>query len=300
MNAAALPRNGCLKLLLAANADPTMKMHRYGGTALRFAATKPDATVENIQSLVAAGADPNVRDSWGRTPLAMASQQDNHLAVACLLDMGSEINALKHNGDSPLRATLFFPSDTALQILLNRGASYDRLDSVGDTILHNAATSGTLRTLLVLRAPKLIGVDPDASNPRGETAMQIAHNRTNKPPGFAEALEELLRDIRARNTAHEEGRPSGFTRTPGEVLKLCLFLLTSLISGSFWMEPVFWIWLSRTFDSMYSWLQEGRLRTLRNLQYPSLRESKWFFIGLAWAIGILCGLLFGSGPISKV
>jgi ankyrin repeat protein len=71
-----------VRALLAAGADPNLADDRGGGyTPLAWATQNND--VETAQTLLDAGADPNLR-VYGRTPLAMAEDLDRP-AVARLL-----------------------------------------------------------------------------------------------------------------------------------------------------------------------------------------------------------------------
>ena len=58
-------------------------------------------------------------------------------------------------------------------------------------------------------AAGLHGIDPDAIDHKGKTALQIAHEREGTPDGFVELFESLLADFRARNTSLEDPAHGG-------------------------------------------------------------------------------------------
>ena len=177
-----------------------------GETALHSAAGSPGVTTLNLKRMVAAGGNPNVQNRRGTTPLAFAAVRDNHVAAACLLDLGADINSGDHHGYSAFGVALRFRSSNTLQLLLDRGADYQGRDSLGNSALHAAAVFGDVRVLGVLRGARLRGIDPDVRNGQGKTASHLARVRTDQSAAFVEKLEELLADVHARNAACEQDR----------------------------------------------------------------------------------------------
>lgn len=72
---------------------------RFGNTALdaAVAANSPDV----VRILLAAGADPNVRDSADYTPLHKAAQHGNLAIVRMLLEHGADASAGRKGGGTP-------------------------------------------------------------------------------------------------------------------------------------------------------------------------------------------------------
>ena len=288
----------CAEVMLAVKTDPSWNV--IGGeTPLHSAASTPSATAKNIKRMVAAGGDPNLRDKGGNTPLAYAAVRDNCIAVACLLDLGADVNYL---GDTTLFTALQFRSNDTLQLLLARGADYSRHDSLGNSVVHAAAAFGDVRTLEVLLRADLQGVDPDASDRQGKTASKLARARTDQAAGFVEKVEELLADIRARNMAmmayrddieniKDEVKASSIR--PIYTLYQAIVLPIALFSGTIWMEPLLWPWLDQAAHSIHQRIRCNRFYSILESPETRLQRSRWMYISFGWAVGILCGLLLG-------
>jgi ankyrin repeat protein len=84
-----------------ANARCTCPNYFDGGwTALGLAARKSDTDM--VTRLIAAGADVNVRNAKGETPLMLATGRPNIEAVRALLVAGADVNAKAKNGHTAL------------------------------------------------------------------------------------------------------------------------------------------------------------------------------------------------------
>ena len=91
----------------------------------RREADAPDEDVAIVKLLVAAGADPNLRDKQGRTVLHHASGE---AMVSALVVSGAAIEEKDKDGDTPLLAT--YSEDTAV-VLLKAGADPQARDKQG-------------------------------------------------------------------------------------------------------------------------------------------------------------------------
>ena len=101
--------------------------------------------------------------------------------------------------------SLFLNSDDAPKLLLEAGAAYTKEVSYGDPILHDVAIYGGLRTIEVVRAAKLPGIDINATNKKGKTALQSVQQREEKPDGFVEAFQIMLDTIRDQRFEADPG-----------------------------------------------------------------------------------------------
>ena len=296
----ALRRNNvsCIEGLLALKSTPAWNV-MGGETAIHSAAGSPGVTTLNLKRMVAAGGDPNVQNRRGTTPLAFTTVHDNHVAAACLLDLGADVNSRDHHGYSALGVALRFRSSNTLQLLLYRGADYQGCDSLGNSALHAAAAFGDVRILGVLRRARLRGIDPDARDRQGKTASQLAQARTDQSAAFVEKLEELLADIRARNAACEQDGEQvqnvfdtskvGFKETFYQALMLAV----ATFSGTVWMEPLLWPRLGHVFYTLHQRVRSSHFYHIFESQGTMLQQSRWIHISLGWTIGILCGLVLG-------
>ncbi|KAL9121160.1 MAG: hypothetical protein Q9187_002285 [Circinaria calcarea] len=197
----------CTKLLLKAGADPHHVNDR-NFNALHYAAENQNGR-EMIECLVEAGVDVNKRTIWGCTPLSHAAFQDSTISAEALLDYGADLNVLDCERDTPLTDFIRNHADNTTELLLHRGATYLKSNVYGNTILHQAARSGGSRTLSILQAAELKSIDPDATNNKGKTAIQIAREREVKPHGFIAQFQNLLAGIRERNASQEASSTDG-------------------------------------------------------------------------------------------
>ena len=293
----------CVKLLLGAKASFNIT-NRSGQNWMHKAAITSEIERGAVEFMLAVGVDPTVRNQYGSTPLAHTTRWDNSAMATALLNAGADIDSQDNDGDSPLHEALFSHADRTTSLLLRWGARYDRPDSKGDPIIHIAAAYGGIQTLEILLAAKIKGVDPDGLNRQGKTALLIAQNRTDKPSGFVEKLEELLADIRVRNTAYEHDGHKDAAESlgirPFDLAKQALKLSLGFLSGSIWVEPFLWIWLDQANESTHWRLQYCQFDATLKAQRARLQQSKWLSVGLAWTIGILCGLLLGLLLPSKL
>ena len=201
----------CTKLLLAANAN-VEHINAASSSILHHAAERAECK-DFIWLLVAAGANINMRNMIGSSPLAGTCYQDNLIAATTLLDLGADIDSQDFEGDTPLLDAVFQHADRVTQLLLQRGACYTLIASNGDSILHLAAKSGGTRTLNILIAAELKGIDPYAQNRDGKTATRVAQERSAMPPDFLPKIYELVMGIDTRNLRLAQ-MPKQDTRPP--------------------------------------------------------------------------------------
>ena len=206
MNASKSGSTECLKLLLAAGADPLL-ITNDGWNALHYSASYQDQA-ENIKVLLSAGTNVHGRTVDGTPPLVQAVMKNHAIAVTALLDYGANVDLLDNEGDSALHESIHNHADNITQLLLSRGATYTLWDSNGDSVLHLAAKCGGNRTVEIMIAAGLHGVDPDALNRERKFALQLARERERTEEGFVEKFEELLEDIRARNATLKNEDPT--------------------------------------------------------------------------------------------
>lgn len=90
------------------------------------------------KELLANGADPNIPDLQGKTPLHHAAVCFWEEPVENLLQAGANIHSADHEGSTPLHIACTTPSDHVMRLLL-QGADHTLRDSEGATPLHRAA-----------------------------------------------------------------------------------------------------------------------------------------------------------------
>ena len=102
-----------------------------GGTVLFQFVARNETKI--VQDLLTRGADPNLADKEGDTPLHIAAQLGNLDIVKMLLDKGVNPNAKSKLGGTPLMWTGVFGHQEVAQALLDKGADPKLKDNTGMT-----------------------------------------------------------------------------------------------------------------------------------------------------------------------
>jgi ankyrin repeat protein len=151
----------------------------YGQTALLLVCKSNMRTGGIVQAIVdkllAAGANPNVADSRGITPLMVAASKPHTVVVRRLLESGADVNAHDLKGRTAIMRAARTASTETLDQLLAYGANVDATTKSGRTALMLAAESGRAEAAQVLLAA---GVNADAKDEKGNTALMFAAAKT--------------------------------------------------------------------------------------------------------------------------
>lgn len=102
-----------------------------GETALHIVTARRD--VLWIRFLTQRGANPNIRDKKGVSPLQMAVTLGFTEGVEALIKAGAEIEVTDSAGETPLIAAVHRRDAGLVRILLEKGANPDRSDNSGRT-----------------------------------------------------------------------------------------------------------------------------------------------------------------------
>jgi ankyrin repeat protein len=130
-----------------------------------------------IDFLIAHGADMELRDNAGRTPLLEAVMHASYEAVLYLCEAGASVSAVDDAGCGVLHYGVGDHKEGIVEYLLsteNVTAMIDNQDAAGDTALHIAIRErcGPVAKLLVDA-----GARTDVVNKDGETALLLAKRR---------------------------------------------------------------------------------------------------------------------------
>ena len=113
--------------------------------------------------------DLNALDSSGRTPIAWAAIRGDVVALETLIRFGADVNLSDSQGQSPLHHAR---TPACIDVLTNAGADVHARDAFGHTPLHRVCRgSGSLP---LLKRLVLAGVDINAIDHSGETALANA------------------------------------------------------------------------------------------------------------------------------
>ena len=172
--------------------------NRYRATPLIVATVMGNTPA--IQTLIRAGADPNLPDSATFTPLFWAVTQGRTDSVRTLLENGAELGTEEQGTvllTSAVRSTLDNESTTMLELILGAGGKAIVRDTPIVPALTYAARGGDLGLIeLLLDA----GATADARDEKGNTALVQAVTG-----GRTEAVEMLLDADADPNLADDRG-----------------------------------------------------------------------------------------------
>ena len=116
------------------------------------AAKNPDLRV--LETLVAAGANPNQPEHWDRQALAYAGRHNTLEAVKRLVELGNDPNQDDIDGGSVLQWAALNPDIRVVKFLMEHGAELDNT-AWGETELREALRHGTPdRVRFFLEHPK--------------------------------------------------------------------------------------------------------------------------------------------------
>ena len=169
--------------------DGASRLHRAAATE----------TEHQVRDLIEQGADPNLRNWRGETPLHRAAIRNPDLAVSrALIGAGADPNARDESGATPLHRAAPNASGGRGNLLIEAGASVDARDKTGATPLHYAAESGRDRMMVRLAEA---GADINAQDQAGRTPLRIAVEK-----GWAEGTKTLLGHGADPNVPDNAGR----------------------------------------------------------------------------------------------
>jgi len=130
-----------------------------------------------VAELLSHGADPEIADDYGWTPLMRAAHAGDDAVIGLLLDRRADIHRPDAQGMNAFHWAAQAGKTGAMRLLLDRGANVDRRDSQGQTALFRQMrdpNAETVRFLLVA------GADPNARADRGDSVLMAAVRKQNQ------------------------------------------------------------------------------------------------------------------------
>ena len=207
------PHISARQLLQAKNITPD----DYNAKLLKCASS---GDTELVRLLIAAGANVNKEDGYGRTPLYEAAFKGHTECVKLLLAApGIDVNKANKDGETPLYWAAYNGHSECVRLLLAApGIVVNKANKYGETPLYRAAWKGHTECVkLLLAAP---GIDVNKANKDGWTPLYWAAWK-----GHTECVKLLLAapgiDV---NKANEYGTPLFWAAWKGhtECVKLLL------------------------------------------------------------------------------
>ena len=196
-----------IKALIAEGVNPNAQGEK-GYNLLMWAML--NKSKKGLVALLEAGANPAVKNDAGSTILHWAASANDPSYLTLLLEQGVDPNLRGKSGASALRDAIMGDRETQLRALLAAGADPNarsnpvREGSLGDTVLHDAASTITEFVMILLEA----GADPTARDGRGNTFQRSFFSMSEEimtAEGKAER-EQVRVWLRERNIPVEDGR----------------------------------------------------------------------------------------------
>ena len=171
-----------IRTLIAAGADPNV---RNIDNTIPLHCAAEGGHAKAVVTLLESGADPNARNSDEAAPLHYAAEGGHADVIGALIAAGADPNVTGSGfGGTPVHLAATGGHTEAVNALLEAGADPNVRDHDEDTPLHRAAWSGHAEAAIALLEA---GADPNAQNKHGETILSPAPGR-----GGTDALHETL------------------------------------------------------------------------------------------------------------
>ena len=194
-------------LLLEHKADPHQGTTNEKRNALHLAAQSNSAPC--VQRLLQYRRgnlilDIDGLDSFGNTPLRLSACHNCAATTAILIQHGANLNIGERFGETPLQGAIFENAHEAITQLLTAGADYTLKTIFGNTIMHWAANEADQQTLKILSEAQMRGLDVDAKNADGITAIELAAIRCEHDEKLRASFERLVNSLSDEQDEDEE------------------------------------------------------------------------------------------------
>ena len=163
-----------IRVLLKYKVDPDYQNPANGTSALSAAAAAGQEKA--AQMLVSEGADINLKDKEGRTPLFYAAENGQTALIRQLVRMGANPNETDVYGKNVFIAAAEGQSIPAMQQLVREGFSINSADANGKTALMYTTAKGTEALEWLIEN----GADLNLQDNNGNTALMHAHKNLNE------------------------------------------------------------------------------------------------------------------------
>ena len=180
-------------LLLLIGYGARISQQTRGWTALHYACCLHD-NVAYVKPLLDHGVDVDKRTYVGKTALSFAVIRNHLRTAAFLTGVGADLNVLDSEGISPLAVSIKFRRLGFMKLLLQSGATHKLLSGGDDTLLHLVANFPDLKIIQYLSDFELDDVDVDARNKEDLTArelIQIHNSDLDTALAFPEFISKL-------------------------------------------------------------------------------------------------------------
>jgi ankyrin repeat protein len=148
--------------------------------------------IRRIRELVQDGADPNIRNSTGYTPLLVAAWKGDAEACVFFIEKGTDVNATDKEGRTALMHAVRGGQAEICALLIENGAGVNAKDKTGWTPFIYAAHWGRTKICALLIGN---GADIEATDKNGNTALGNAKSSNGRKEtvaflGIMESMEK--------------------------------------------------------------------------------------------------------------
>lgn len=133
-------------------------------------------SVSSVEFVLSKGANVNISDSEGDTPLHIAATIANPIILKTLIARGAAVNARNSSGETSVSRAAIFADPKTLQVLAEANADLNEANDEGHTPLMMASSAGNLRAVEIL-----IELDADVTrvDHAGNNALHWCALKTN-------------------------------------------------------------------------------------------------------------------------
>ena len=149
-----------------------------------------------VDDALRAGANPNIHDGTGKTPLMCAISYPS--IVRKLLDAGAKVEPVDQNGDSALSYACGWHYETA-RLLIENGADVNVKDKDGDTPLLAVSSARSEEGMDMMRLLIEKGANVNVKNSKGTTPLLASLSGVTQSDEMARLLVERGADVNAKD-----------------------------------------------------------------------------------------------------
>ncbi|KAK0750895.1 ankyrin repeat-containing domain protein [Schizothecium vesticola] len=179
-----------MSVLVSYGANVNEGTPHVGFTPLHAAASHAPNSGETIKFLLEVGADPNLENFRGSTPLHYLAESNCYWsagddcgsqAASYLVQHGAEINRQDIRGFTPLMSSVMCGNLVIVRCLSRIGARLDITTHSGAGVFHLLGTGVYREQVAEFSFLQIRGIDPDATTRQGHSAINIMESHARSP-----------------------------------------------------------------------------------------------------------------------
>lgn len=146
-----------LNMLISSGANVN-HVNKHDETPL-FSAVRFGEAIEQVEILLKAQANPNIKEQHGFSPLEIAARNEDLESAILLMKHGARVNSVDEYGNSPLYWALIRNNSEMVYLFLNAGADVNNEDFYDNSLLHSMAEAGNaefVELLLIYGADRFV------------------------------------------------------------------------------------------------------------------------------------------------